>query len=180
MKRIIFSFGLILLLGLVGCSHLRGMFSFSDPDGDQDTKGSAHFPASRPATGRKVFVFDPKSSSWAVYDEQGSRINTGRASGGKGYCPDVGRRCHTVVGRFTVFSKGDSDCISSKFPIETHGGAPMPYCMHFHPKGYAIHGSPSVPDYNASHGCIRVTPTAARWLNNYLNVGSTVIVKSYG
>ena len=59
------------------------------------------------------------------------------------------------------------------------GGAPMPYCMFFS-KYYAIHGSPDVPGYNASHGCIRVKPSAARWLyHNFLKIGSKVIVKSY-
>lgn len=151
-----------------------------DPDGDGDTKGANYFPTSRPATGHRVFIFDPNYSAWAMYNEYGERVNTGRASGGKLYCPDVHRACKTVVGRFNVVSKGGPRCISSKYPIETHGGAPMPYCMHFGNKGYAVHGSNDVPDYNASHGCIRITPTVAKWLSqNYVNVGTTVIVVPY-
>lgn len=151
-----------------------------DPDGDGDNKGNDIFAMKRPATGNKVFIFDPKNHAWALYDEQGRCLNTGRASGGKLYCPDVKRRCTTISGKFRIISKGGEDCISSKYPIETHGGAPMPYCMHFSPKGYAIHGSNDVPDRNASHGCIRVTPTAARWLNeNYMTVGTTVLVLPY-
>jgi lipoprotein-anchoring transpeptidase ErfK/SrfK len=30
--------------------------------------------------------------------------------------------------------------------------------------GYAIHGSPSVPGYPASHGCVRVTNTTSNWI----------------
>jgi hypothetical protein len=181
MYRIIFLLSMVVLLGLTSCAQMSGFFSSaSDPDGDNDTKGATHFAMTRPATGRRVFIFDPQHKAWAVYDEQGSRINTGKASGGSVYCPDVGRPCRTVVGRFTIVAKGDGNCESSKYPIETQGGAPMPYCMHFGSKGYAIHGSDAIPDYNASHGCIRVTPMVAEWLNNnFMRVGSTVIVWPY-
>jgi lipoprotein-anchoring transpeptidase ErfK/SrfK len=55
----------------------------------------------------------------------------------------------------------------------------MPWAMFFH-GGFAIHGSNEVPNYNASHGCIRLYPADARWLNqNVLNYGSTVIVYPY-
>ena len=63
--------------------------------------------------------------------------------------------------------------------METNGGAKMPWCMHFH-EGYSIHAAYEVPQYNASYGCIRVLPDAARWLNeDFMTVGSTVIVKRY-
>lgn len=154
--------------------------SANDPDGDGDSKGSGHFANHRGATGNNVFIFDPNYNAWALYDSSGTLLNTGRASGGKLYCPDVHRGCKTISGKFRIISKGGSGCISSKYPIETHGGAPMPYCMYFSPKGYAIHGSNDVPDHNASHGCIRVTPTAAQWLNeNYMHIGTTVIVLPY-
>ncbi|MCK4870868.1 MAG: L,D-transpeptidase [Gammaproteobacteria bacterium] len=171
-------------LGLTGCasngsSSGFSMFGHHDPDGDGDAKGSGHFPAHRKATGRKVFIFNPNHGSWAAYDGSGKRVNTGRGSGGKSYCPDLGRSCRTVIGTFRINRKGDGSCVSGKFPLETNGGAPMPYCMHFGSKGYALHGSSHVPDYNASHGCIRVSPTVARWLNGFLNVGSTIIVRPY-
>lgn len=152
----------------------------NDPDGDGDSKGADYFPATRPAIGKKVFVFDPNYHAWAVYDENGKLINTGKASGGKLYCPDVRRRCTTISGNFKIISKQGADCKSSKYPLETNGGAPMPYCMYFSSKGYGIHGSYDIPDDNASHGCIRITPTAAKWLNeNFLDVGSNVIVLGY-
>ena len=151
----------------------------NDPDGDRDTKGYVYFPISRSATGKTVFVFDPNFNAWALYDKDGKRVNTGKASGGQAYCPDVGRPCRTVTGVFRIYSKGGADCASNLYPIETNGGAPMPYCMHFH-GGYAIHGSNEIPNYNASHGCIRITPGAAKWLNvNHLDIGSTVIVLPY-
>lgn len=181
-----------LLLGLAGCTSTQfshpgtpgtqtsSLSAADDPDGDSDAKGLNYFPATRPATGKRVFIFDPTYNAWAIYDESGNRVNIGRASGGQLYCPDIHRRCTTVMGTFKVISKGGADCISHKFPIETHGGAKTPYCMLFHPKGYAIHGSNDVPDRNASHGCIRVTPLAAKWLSeNFIQVGTTVIVLPY-
>lgn len=144
-----------------------------------DYKGTMYFPQTQAATGHKVFIFDPKATAWAAYDAQGNRVQTGRASGGKDFCEDVGRPCRTVTGTYRVYSKKGPDCISSAFPIETHGGARMPYCMHFH-GGYSIHAAYEVPDANVSHGCIRVLPSAARWLNEeFMDVGTTVIVKPY-
>ena len=146
---------------------------------DSDNKGSYYFPEKREGTGRKVFVFDPKATAWAAYDAQGNRVKTGSASGGKDFCEDIGRSCHTVSGTFKVYSKKGADCTSSLYPVETHGGAKMPYCMHFH-GGYSIHAAYEVPNYNASHGCVRVLPSAAKWLNeNFIDVGTTVVVKPY-
>ena len=56
-----------------------------------DRKGSNVFPEKREATGKKVFIFDPKATAWAAYDAQGNRVNTGSASGGKDFCEDTGR-----------------------------------------------------------------------------------------
>ncbi|OGV51377.1 MAG: enhanced entry protein EnhA [Legionellales bacterium RIFCSPHIGHO2_12_FULL_42_9] len=144
-----------------------------------DTKGSMSFPQKRPATGRKVFIFDPRATAWAAYDAEGNRVKTGSASGGKDFCDDVGRQCHTVTGTYRIYSKQGPECTSSIYPIETGGGARMPYCMHFY-QGYSIHAAYEVPNYNASHGCIRVLPSAAEWLNqDFIDVGTTVIVKQY-
>ncbi len=50
--------------------------------------------------------------------------------------------------------------------------------MHFQ-GGYALHGG-NVPDFNASHGCIRVPVREAQWLNqNFVKVGKTRISISY-
>lgn len=135
-------------------------------------------PSKRPATGGRVFVFNPKRLAWGAYNANGELIRSGRASGGKGYCRDVRRRCRTPIGHFRVYRKGSSGCRSSKFPLG-RGGAPMPYCMFFY-HGFAIHGSPDVPNYNASHGCVRVLPSAAQWLHgNFIRHGTKVIVQPY-
>lgn len=129
--------------------------------------------------GHRTVVFDPKHYTWTAYNANGDRVRSGRASGGKNYCPDIHRGCKTIVGTFSVISKGGPGCKSSKFP-RPRGGAPMPYCMHFHPKGYAIHGSDDVPNANASHGCIRVIPTDAKWLSHhFVGIGTKVVVLPY-
>lgn len=135
-------------------------------------------PKYAPHYGQRTFIFYPKYLMWGAYDESGHLIHSGRASGGKAYCPDVRRRCLTPRGSFKVYRKGSKYCKSSKFPLG-RGGAPMPYCMFFY-GGYAIHGSYDVPNYNASHGCIRVRPDAASWLHkNFMRHGTRVIVKPY-
>lgn len=125
----------------------------------------------------KAFVFDPKNLRWYAF-YNGQLVNSGRASGGRHYCSDIRRPCKTPAGVFRIGHKGGPDCKSSKYPIGK-GNAPMPWCMFFR-GGFAIHGSWSVPNYNASHGCIRVPPSDARWLNTrFLSPGSKVVVKSY-
>ena len=46
--------------------------------------------------------------------------------------------------------------------------------------GYAIHGSPSIPPYPASHGCVRVSNGAINflWDSGSLPIGTPVLVYS--
>jgi len=43
-------------------------------------------------------------------------------------------------------------------------------------RGIAVHEFPSVPAYAASHGCVRVTSLDARWVYDFVSVGTTVDV----
>jgi lipoprotein-anchoring transpeptidase ErfK/SrfK len=107
-------------------------------------------------------------------------------SSGIGVCkaPDG---CATPVGIFRVIRKQDADCISTAFPRREdgdNGGAEMPYCMHFF-RGYALHGSEELPGYRYSHGCVRLFPQDARWLNEEFvdlpgggNKGTRVIIEA--
>jgi len=125
-----------------------------------------------------TFIYNPRTLKWTAVNHSGNIVRSGRGSGGRSYCPDIHRSCRTPTGTYHVVSKRGSDCRSSRYPVG-RGGAPMPYCMFFS-KYYAIHGSPDVPNHNASHGCIRVRPTDARWLSDhFVNVGTTVVVKPY-
>lgn len=125
-----------------------------------------------------TFTYNPKTLQWKAVSSSGKVVRTGHGSGGRGYCPDIHRSCRTPTGSFHVVGKRGADCKSSRYPVG-HGGAPMPYCMYF-THLYAVHGSYEVPNYNASHGCIRVQPSDAHWLyNNFMSVGTKVVVKPY-
>ena len=125
-----------------------------------DKRGRNYFPLKIAATGQRQFVFDPKASAWAAYDENGQRVMTGGASGGKDFCEDAGKPCRTVTGTFHVYNKRGAECKSGEYPVETFGGAKMPYCMYFF-QGFTIHAAFEVPPHNSSHGCVRVFPSAA-------------------
>lgn len=145
----------------------------------KDTRGQKQFPLKISPSGDRVFIFDPKIPAWAAYDETGRRVLTGRASGGADFCQDTGAPCRTVTGSFRVYRKGNATCRSSEFPVETEGGAKMPYCMYFF-RGYTIHAGYGFSGGNMSHGCIRVLPSAAKWLNeSFITIGTRVIVLSY-
>ncbi|MDF1677348.1 MAG: L,D-transpeptidase [Legionellaceae bacterium] len=125
-----------------------------------------------------TFVFSPRTLRWKAINNKGKVVRSGRGSGGRSYCKDIRRSCRTPTGTFHIISKRGANCRSSRYPVG-RGGAPMPYCMFFS-KYYAIHGSPDVPNYNASHGCVRVKPSDARWLHkNFMRIGTKVIIKSY-
>ena len=145
----------------------------------RDKRGRNYFPMDVSATGQREFVFDPNAFSWAAYDETGHRVMTGSGSGGKDICEEDGRTCRTVTGRFRVYNKHGIDCKSGEYPVETEGGAKMPYCMYFY-RGYTIHAAYDVPLANASHGCVRVLPSAAKWLNEeFIRIGTRVTILSY-
>ena len=179
---IICQFGKVIITGLAltlltGCANYHYSPSSYDLNSPYP-EPTYNFPTSREATGKKVFIFDPAHTSYALYDKEGYLVKQGRASGGKHFCPDINKACRTPSGNYTIFRKKGADCKSSKYPIG-EGGAPMPHCMFFK-GGYAIHGSHHVPNYNASHGCIRVPPSDAAWLSQeHLDVGDTVIIRPY-
>lgn len=116
----------------------------------------------------KRIVIDVSAQAYAAYDSNGYLLRWGPVSTGTSSHP-------TVKGTFRIFRKQGRGCISSKYP-KPHGGASMPYCMHFY-KGYAIHGK-EMPGYPASHGCVRIFNDDARWLNqSFAKIGTKVIVQ---
>jgi lipoprotein-anchoring transpeptidase ErfK/SrfK len=42
--------------------------------------------------------------------------------------------------------------------------------------GFAIHGAPSVPAYNASHGCVRISVASSKWFFDSVKNGTPVIL----
>lgn len=124
--------------------------------------------------GKKLLLIDLKKYAFAAYNAEGKLVHWGPISAGKGVCSD-GENCETVVGKFKIFRVHGKNCKSGKYPIETNGGAPMPYCMFFY-QGWAIHGS-NLPGYHDSHGCVRLFYEDAKWLNKYfIRIGTPVQV----
>jgi lipoprotein-anchoring transpeptidase ErfK/SrfK len=78
--------------------------------------------------------------------------------------------CRTAVtppGSFTVFQKDsgwETGPLGSLYNAQYFNGA------------IAIHGSPSVPAYPASHGCVRISMSAAEWFPDHLAYGTPVYV----
>lgn len=116
----------------------------------------------------KVILISQKLMAWAAFGADGRQVNWGPISAGSIHCQEP-LSCATPKGIFHIQRKRGLDCYSKSFPqmiSGEKGGAYMPYCMYFY-KGYALHGSESLPGYNASHGCIRLFNNDAQWLNKY-------------
>lgn len=143
----------------------RGMQIAIPKNLGQDFLSYAPFPPYITPPGKKLLIvsINPMTLAWGAYSHDGTLINWGPAVGGKNYCPDINRGCRTKTGKFEVYRKGGSNCVSTKYPVGK-GGAPMPWCMYYN-GGFALHGSYDVPGINASHGCIRLFISDAEWLN---------------
>ncbi|MCW8409983.1 L,D-transpeptidase [Legionella sp. PATHC035] len=146
----------------------------------KDKRGRDYFPQKIQATGERRFIFDPKVSAWAAYDEEGNRLLTGGGSAGVDVCEENSNQsCRTVTGTFKVYNRRGFDCKSGEYPVDTKGGAKMPYCTYFY-QGYTIHAAYEVPEHPSSHGCVRIFPSAAKWLSeNFFRIGTKVIVLEY-
>ncbi len=119
----------------------------------------------------KQIIVDQEKLAWGAYDAEGQLINWGPISSGRDKCSDSNKSCRTMTGIFRVFSKENEHCKSDVYPLKK-GGAPMPFCMYFH-KGFALHGADDVPGYRASHGCVRLFVSDAKWLNeNFVDIAS--------
>jgi len=73
----------------------------------------------------------------------------------------------TPTGTFAIVSKVAAN---QKAPLGT-----LYYPMYFY-KGWALHGSPSIPGYPASHGCVRMSNVDDDWLFPKVLVGTPVII----
>jgi len=139
---------------------------------------SARLPKKISAPGERLIVVNPRTHVWGAYTETGALIHAGLATAGAKWCSDIGRPCRTKTGVFRIHSMGDSDCISSIYPVG-EGGAPMPYCMFFN-GGQGLHGSDHLSEGNISHGCVRISVNDAEWLHyHFAHTGTKVIIQSY-
>ncbi|MHA1553268.1 MAG: L,D-transpeptidase family protein, partial [Alphaproteobacteria bacterium] len=84
------------------------------------------------------------------------------STGQKGYA--------TPTGVFSILQK-------KKFHRSNiYSRAPMPFMQRLTWSGIALHASNQVPDYPASHGCVRLPPDFAKKLFGFTQLGAHVIV----
>ncbi len=117
------------------------------------------------AANAKHIVVDLSKQRACAY-EGGRPAFCGNISSGK-----PGHR--TPTGYFRVLEK-DVDHISSKYP-EPNGGAKMHYMLRLTSGGIAMHLG-HVPNYPASHGCIRMQSGFAQRMYRWASVGTPVSV----
>lgn len=126
--------------------------------------------------GEKEVYIDLSLFAFGAYDKDGNLIYWGPESSGAPVCPASDHSCATPTGDFRVFRIEGKDCTSNEYPLETHGGAPMPYCMFFH-GGAAFHTSTLSGFINRSGGCVRLFDSDAKWLNEqFVKKGTRVLV----
>jgi L,D-transpeptidase ErfK/SrfK len=115
--------------------------------------------------------------AFGAYDAQGNLVYWGPAAGGEPLCSnDLTKSCESAYGTYRIYRKEGADCTSSEYPVETKGGASMPYCM-FYYKGFAIHGSSLVGFAPKSKGCVRLFYDDAKWLSqNFVKIGTKITV----
>jgi L,D-transpeptidase ErfK/SrfK len=133
-------------------------------------------PAKMNTHGKNLLLVNLKLFAFGAYDENGNLLYWGPASSGASICPSGKGSCASPVGDFKVFRVEGKDCISHEYPLETHGGDPMPYCMYFH-GGAALHASTLSGFINRSAGCIRLFNADAKWLyEKFVTRGTRVMV----
>jgi lipoprotein-anchoring transpeptidase ErfK/SrfK len=110
--------------------------------------------------GRTVWVFNTSTGSGATYSEPNQRTPGGMVSG----------VADTPEGTFKVYSQQPNGW--------WQGDLGQLYRPKFFMGGSAVHGAPKVPNYPASHGCVRVTPEAMDfiWAQNLMPMGEQVWV----
>jgi lipoprotein-anchoring transpeptidase ErfK/SrfK len=118
--------------------------------------GKGAFKAKYPGDGRHVEA-DLSRQLLALINRRGRVYRVYHTSTGAPATP-------TVIGRFSVYRK--SPGTNAKGMVHSN----------YFIRGYAIHGYPSVPAYNASHGCLRVPIPNAWSIYSWVRMGTVVRV----
>ena len=115
-----------------------------------------------PATGPVQLIVSVPEQRVSVY--VGGRLiaNSPVSTGQEGFS--------TPTGVFSILQK-------KKFHWSNiYSGAPMPFMQRLTWSGIALHASNQVPDYPASHGCVRLPPEFAKKLFGFTEMGAHVVV----
>ena len=105
-------------------------------------------------------------------------MNTSTGAGGA-YAEPNQRTPGQIVSRHRRHARGHcSTCTPSSPNGWWQGDLGELYRPKFFKGGAAVHGAPKVPNYPASHGCVRVTPEAMDfiWSQDLMPMGETVWV----
>lgn len=127
-------------------------------------------PSARSSEGHVVEIDVHRNVLLLVDDGRVSTVLNTSTGGGYPYVSNgVTAVARTPLGKFRIYSQYDGLQVS-------------PLGVLWRPRyfvgGYAIHGSPSVPPYPASHGCVRLTNAAVDWIwaENLMPIGTPVWV----
>jgi hypothetical protein len=118
-------------------------------------KGRGRFKLRHPRAGKHV-EFD-WSRQVVVLADKGRALRVYHASSGKPSTP-------TVFGSFRFYSKTPGT--NAKGMVDSN----------YFIRGYAIHGYPEVPNYAASHGCIRIPIPNAASVFGWIRLGDPIFV----
>ncbi len=105
-------------------------------------------------------------------DGQPTLITHVSSGSGVAYCENtkVGKNCGSAVTPLGVFT----------FYRQVQGIREAPLGKLYDPVyftgGFAVHGSPSVPNHPASHGCVRIPMSISSYFQTKVNLGETVEV----
>ena len=132
------------------------------------TKPPTATPGTAPS-GPTAIDVDISSQTLRVY-KSGRLVRTVHVSTGSGKRFCTGGKCqtaHTPRGNFRIYGRHSGWHTSYLGKL---------YNPLYFSGGYAIHGAGSVPNYPASHGCIRVTVSTANYLAGAIPTGTPVLV----
>jgi peptidoglycan hydrolase-like protein with peptidoglycan-binding domain len=115
-------------------------------------------PSAQTSSGKAIEIDLDKQLLMAVEDGKVTRIVNASSGNGETY-EAKGRTYHATTprGSFAVYMERNGMHEST---LELGSM----YRPKYFSGGYAVHGSPSIPPYPASHGCVRVSNSAMNWL----------------
>jgi lipoprotein-anchoring transpeptidase ErfK/SrfK len=97
-------------------------------------------------------------------------LNTSTGSGARYYSDGVWKTAYTPTGTYSIYSR-----YTSGWQTGPLGSMWRPAYWY---RGWALHGSTSIPPYPASHGCIRISTSAMNTLysRGLVPVGRRIII----